>query len=613
MNTYEAVTVPQQGLQDKEVNNKNCGHWGDKLNSKVKEIVRISFQNINGFGSEAESSKKEDIRRFMEDKEIDVMALAEMNVNWKKVGKRHTINKLIQDWFENKRIITSYNQWDKYCDNHQPGGTAILSIDEMALRVMKMGDDKRKIGRWSWQLFRGKDNITMRVISVYFPTAQNKFGPKKVHIQQQKALLRQKVKTTVWDTFWKDLWTQVDEWLEQGDQLVIGGDWNMDVRKEKFLKGFKDRDLIPAITGKHGSKGPATHNRGSLPIDEIFVSSTLQVIAAGYLSYGECGSDHRPLWVDITKTSALGARLPEIPSFQARRLKCRDPRIVDRYNRTLEEFLRRNNVFSRIQKLYSSFQNPLTSDQINELEDIDNLRVEGMIHAESKCRKLKMGSIRWSPQIQESMDMIKYLKLTISRKMGRKVTARLLIQLSKKLKVNRERKSIEELKVLLGEAYETFKRLKKEHKKLRYTFLEDLANAMEKAGKGKKASNLRNLIQVEDQREMYRKLKYITKKTENLGTTFVTVQDGEGNKIDITGKQEMEAAIIDENRSKYHQTETTCPFLRTPLKNVFGEYGEGEASQAVRNGTYTVPDQVDGYTKDFLEACALKSKIAKQN
>ena len=126
----------------------------------------------------------------------------------------------------------------------------------------------------------------MRVISVYFPTAQNKFGPKKVHIQQQKALLRQKVKTTVWDTFWKDLWTQVDEWLEQGDQLVIGGDWNMDVRKEKFLKGFKDRDLIPAITGKHGSKGPATHNRGSLPIDEIFVSSTLQVIAAGYLSYG---------------------------------------------------------------------------------------------------------------------------------------------------------------------------------------------------------------------------------------------------------------------------------------------------------------------------------------
>ena len=81
MNTYEAATVPQQGLQDKEVNNKNCGHWGDKLNSKVKEIVRISFQNINGFGSEAESSKKEDIRRFMEDKEIDVMALAEMNVN----------------------------------------------------------------------------------------------------------------------------------------------------------------------------------------------------------------------------------------------------------------------------------------------------------------------------------------------------------------------------------------------------------------------------------------------------------------------------------------------------------------------------------------------------
>ena len=109
-------------------------------------------------------------------------------------GERHTIDKLIQEWFENQRITTSYNHWDRYCDHYQPGGTAILARDELALRVMKMGDDTRRMGRWVWQLFRGKDNIKMRIISVYIPTAQKKFGPKKVHTQQQKALLRQKLK-----------------------------------------------------------------------------------------------------------------------------------------------------------------------------------------------------------------------------------------------------------------------------------------------------------------------------------------------------------------------------------------------------------------------------------
>ena len=87
MNTLEAETVPQQGLQDKSNNDKICGQWGDKLSRKVNEIVRISFQNINGFGSEAENSKKEDLRQFMSDNDIDVMLMAEMNVNWKKVGK----------------------------------------------------------------------------------------------------------------------------------------------------------------------------------------------------------------------------------------------------------------------------------------------------------------------------------------------------------------------------------------------------------------------------------------------------------------------------------------------------------------------------------------------
>ncbi len=35
--------------------------------------------------------------------------------------------------------------------------------------------------------------------------------------------------------FWRDFWLQIDKWIEEGDQLVIAGDWNIDVRKRHFL------------------------------------------------------------------------------------------------------------------------------------------------------------------------------------------------------------------------------------------------------------------------------------------------------------------------------------------------------------------------------------------
>ena len=40
-------------------------------------------------------------------------------------------------------------------------------------------------------------------------------------------------------TFWKDFWGQVDTWLEQGEQLIVAGDWNDNIYKSKLTKQFK--------------------------------------------------------------------------------------------------------------------------------------------------------------------------------------------------------------------------------------------------------------------------------------------------------------------------------------------------------------------------------------
>jgi hypothetical protein len=50
----------------------------------------------------------------------------------------------------------------------------------------------------------------------------------------------------------------------------------------------------------HGDEGPTTYNRGSKPIDGIFMTQDLYIVQGGYMPFGMgIGSDHRCLWLDI--------------------------------------------------------------------------------------------------------------------------------------------------------------------------------------------------------------------------------------------------------------------------------------------------------------------------
>lgn len=68
-----------------------------------------------------------------------------------------------------------------------------------------------------------------------------------------------------------------------------------------------------------------------------------------------------------------------------------------------------------------------------EYEKLDNIRIQGMIHAENKCRKLKMGAKKWSVTFQKARDTILYYKLSRSKKLGKSISSRYLMRLSKKL------------------------------------------------------------------------------------------------------------------------------------------------------------------------------------
>ena len=62
-----------------------------------------------------------------------------------------------------------------------------------------------------------------------------------------------------------------------------------------------------------------------------------------------------------------------------------------------------------------------------------------------------MGGVKWSPELQLARDTITYFALSISRRLNRKVGARLLIKLSKKVKYDAVNLTMEELQQKLNE------------------------------------------------------------------------------------------------------------------------------------------------------------------
>ena len=124
-----------------------------------------------------------------------------------------------------------------------------------------------------------------------------------------------------------------------------------------------------------------------------------------------------------------------------------------------------------------------------------------------------MGSLQWSPKLQEARDTILYYWCSISKKKGKKVSTRFLSQLAKKLQLEpASHETVEQLEKKLDAAFSHYKQIKIKHQEMRKSYLEDLAKAIADSGKVKQASVIKNLYEIEQTRSMFRRIAFVTKK-----------------------------------------------------------------------------------------------------
>ena len=190
------------------------------------------------------------------------------------------------------------------------------------------------------------------------------------------------------------------------EKIVILADMNSNINSNMITTWCSTYNLTEIITCKHQTTQgiEPTYHKGSLPIDGVFVTPNITVHKCGYLPFGALPSDHRCIWVDLKISKVLGRKMSPLHKPQARRLKCSDPRIMKKWKKVYKRFIKQHNLHSRLFALESACIRQgynLSPIQIKKYNGLLNLRMQGIRHADKKCRKLMMGGVPHSDIIQE--------------------------------------------------------------------------------------------------------------------------------------------------------------------------------------------------------------------
>lgn len=156
----------------------------------------------------------------------------------------------------------------------------------------------------------------------------------------------------------EDLASDLANFLEQGDQIILMVDANSNLKNSDFQRVMEGLSFKEAIMDRHGKDGPSTfrRNQTATPIDGIWVTPGLQISAGGYFPYDTpiSNMEHRCIWIDILFTQAFGHNMPAIIRPKARRLQPKDPRIVKNFVTVYRKMILENGVLDRVKNWRTS-------------------------------------------------------------------------------------------------------------------------------------------------------------------------------------------------------------------------------------------------------------------
>jgi len=450
---------------------------------------------------------------------------------------------------------------------------------------------------------------------MYRPCKSN--GPLSTYQQHLRALGHMKRNECPKNAILHDLGKEISKWQADGKTIILVADFNEDVQSAELTQFFWQFDLIEVLTKLNQGRPPATHNRGSRPIDGVFIPiPLLRHACGGYLKFGEgILRDHRAIWLDLL-VDLVCHRQAALPVWApAHQLQCKDPRIVQKYNEILRSRLQLNNILACLTQLETqALSGRLSHSQQAEYERIDNIMVEAKLLAESKCRKIKAGNIPWCPHITRgSINKILYWKGIQKKIAGGHIGTAVLTTCAKKAGIQHDLNNIwlspETIKTHLVKAQSTFTCLKKDTK-CHDTWLAGLINAQAEVSGRSKKSLWKQLRATKNAHNTAHAIKAaLTNLNRTTSLSIVIGPDAQSGHQTYSNKGKLEQVCLDEAGRCFTQAHDT-PFLMSPLLHLFGETGKGAASfNQVLAGEFTPPMACDPYAMKLLHYLYRPSSI----
>jgi hypothetical protein len=305
------------------------------------------------------------------------------------------------------------------------------------------------------------------------------------------------------------------------------------------------------------------------------------------------------LWIDVPINLALGYLPSTIAQPSPKRLILQDPRITTKYNKLLQDFLKKYDVLNQIQTLENEINGKMSLAQISKYNQLDRIRIQATQHAQQRCRKLRMGAVPYSPQLCFAGKKIRAWKLLLKKKSGGAVQTKYL---QRKLKeadiVDTSLLTISDIQENLRNAWQRYRVLKKSSTSDRATWIEELAMARALEGKTSVASEIKNILLRETQCRDARIIKSANADSQRIGLSMIKIPHGT-EWVDITEKEEMENALLKELHQRFNQAKNT-PFCESPLLEAVGALGISGEAQDILDGTYQPPENCDPWAAKLI-------------
>jgi hypothetical protein len=219
------------------------------------------------------------------------------------------------------------------------------------------------------------------------------------------------------------------------------------------------------IIEQHGNEVPNTYMNGSLPIDGSFSTNAIHATYSGYtiFSWG-LYSDHQLLWADLDMTEILGTNAVPLWKPKATRLQCNNPELISKFHYCRQQHYKVNGMDDKIRQINTAIQEKSPVEEWSVLvEQLEQLILEEILEADGKCRKLKMGNIPWSPELQQSMTRIGYFQRCRLKYCNNKaVNSRTLLNWYNKAKVDTKVQSANKAILRLQEEFKINNKIKKD-------------------------------------------------------------------------------------------------------------------------------------------------------